>query len=471
MLRRITDSHSNWTPRSPADADAVRAVLMQLEAAMVATRIESRITPGREPIHSLDVLNRALGRVRNLLSPFKHLPHEVLSKIFEHFVQARKTLDSRQQALLLCGVSSRWRSVAISTPSLWTSIQLIVRPGWNPIFERICLSRSSPLLVNVSLHCADFIPAELDEALRLISRNICRIQYLSLDLHPRRGGHSDSRPGHVFPALKRASVAIAGELNILAISLPRESVAWEWISAVLGNAPKLHGLSFLGGLVPKNMPWSQLVHLTLGPVTLSDSLSVLAHAPRLRDCDLIITSSSQRPKSRSVLIHSLKCLLLERDERDGTVNVTEIFAHVQLPELISLAIVGERGMRHSFLFSFLSKSSCYLRRLILVDTPILGNQIRFILCHKSMGKLKSLKLERCRGAITPALVQELTGVHRASLIPTLKTIYLGPVPVKEGLAAFVATWSEKGGYSTSLLLGAPSMGDTFTFDISDSECD
>ncbi|KAJ6479630.1 hypothetical protein C8R45DRAFT_1005660 [Mycena sanguinolenta] len=191
------------------------------------------------------------------------------------------------------------------------------------------------------------------------------------------------------------------------------------------------------------MPWSQPVHLSLGPVTMSGStrLRVLAQAPRLRDCDLVIISSSQ-PPSRLVLVHSLKCLLLEGNESGGSVNVTEFLAHVQLSELISLAIVGERTIQ---LLSFLSRSSCSLRRLILVDTPIFGDHMRHILRHKSMGKLTSLKLERC-SADTDAEI-----------------IYLGPVQTKDGYpGAFFATLSENDVYSHSLLPGAPSMGETFT---------
>ncbi|KAJ6479664.1 hypothetical protein C8R45DRAFT_1005738, partial [Mycena sanguinolenta] len=257
---------------------------------------------------------------------------------------------------------------------------------------------------------------------------------------------------------------------MLSVSLPARTIAWEWISTLMGNAPKLCGLSFSCRDFLPNMPWSQLVHLSLGPVTMSDSLRVLAQAPQLRDCDLVITFSSQPPipPSRPVLVHSLKCLLLEGDESGGSVNVTEFLAHVQLPELISLAIVGERRIQ---LLSFLSRSSCSLRRLSLVDTPIFGDHMRHILRHKSMGKLRSLKLERCRGAVTPLLVQELTGLQKAPLIPTLKMIYLGPVQTNEGYpAAFFATLSESGMYSHSLLPGAPSMGETFTFDLLGSEC-
>ncbi|KAF8156194.1 hypothetical protein K438DRAFT_1986957 [Mycena galopus ATCC 62051] len=431
--------------------------------------VQSRIT-SREPIHSLDVINRALRRARGLLSPFKRLPQDVLSKIFEQFVQARKTSDSRPNALLLCSVSSRWRSVAVSTPSLWTSIELIVRPGWNPTFERICLSRSSPLLVKIQLRGADFIPAELDEAIGLISRNISRIQYLSLDLPPRCGGHLDSLPAHVFPALKGGS--IASKLTILAISLPPRTIAWEWISAVAQNAPRLHGLSFVGDFIPK-APWSQLVHLSFGPVSLADSLSILFHAPRLRDCDLIITPSSHPSQPRPIVLHSLKCLLLERDERTervivGHLNVTEFLTYVQLPELISLAIVAERQIWPPTVTSFLSRSACYLRRFILVDTPIYGDHMRCILRHKSMTQLKSFKLERCGQVITRPLVQELI-IQQPPLILTLKTIYLGPVKSHTGLSAIMATLSEKGVYSHSLLPGAPSMGATFPFDIDDDE--
>jgi hypothetical protein len=440
--------------------------LIQLEGRMA---LESCLAP-KHPNFSLDVIDRALRCVRGLVSPFKQLPPHVLSKIFEQFVRNRKTLDSRPAALLLCSVSKRWRSVAISTPSLWTSIQLIVRTGWDPIFERICLSRSSHHLVDIYLHCRQFVPGGLDEAIRLISRNISRVRYLSLILEPQGTGSFGSLPAYVLPSLKAGSITTASELAMVNISLPQGTIGWEWISAVAWNAPKLRGMSFTGDLLP-NTPWSQLVHLGLGRVTLTDGLNVLSHAPWVRNCDLVITSS-QPPAPRAVLVHSLRCLLLECPEGSTArdLNISEFFAHVQLPSLISLAIVGERNIRPHAFMSLLARSSCYLRRLILVETPMSGYDMRCVLRHPGLGRLTSLKIYHCWGAVTDPLIWELTR-KQPPLLLSLKTIYLGPLRTRDGLASVLVTAAEKGVYSHHVLPGAPSLGEMFTYDILDSEYD
>ncbi|KDQ62004.1 hypothetical protein JAAARDRAFT_150970, partial [Jaapia argillacea MUCL 33604] len=100
--------------------------------------------------------------IESLFAPIRRLPHEVLSGIFEHLV----TTDAGDSdefhfmiPLRLTHVCAYWRSLANSTPSLWSSISL--RPTnqlqlrqYVPILDHF-LSHSAalPLSASISLYC------------------------------------------------------------------------------------------------------------------------------------------------------------------------------------------------------------------------------------------------------------------------------------------------------------------------------
>ncbi|KAJ7479514.1 hypothetical protein FB451DRAFT_1395100 [Mycena latifolia] len=467
MLRLLADAHSNWTPRTAKEVDAVRALSMQLEI-----KISSPCDPGHA-ISLVDdhaVMSAALRRVQGLLSAFHRLPAKILGRIFEHFVMHRTELDSRGNALLLCSVSKRWRSVAFSTPSLWNSLELIVRPGWNPAFDSTCISRSFPLPLNIRLRYEDYFPPALEAALRLISRNLGRTRYLSLDLQQPWNGEFCARPAHVFPDPKDCTHA--SELVFLTISIPPNTVVWEWIFAVVGSAPKLTRFAFLGDVV-LNAPWTQLVNLSLGSITLSEAFCVLDDAPHLQICAFILTSSPEQPQKR-ILVHSLKCLMLQCDETPGTDDATLFLAYMSLPCLISLAIVGARGIwRQCAVTGFLDRSACTLRRLNLVCTPISDREVFDLLCHPSIQKLSSLKLENSPTAVRWKLFRDvLLAAPRwyGPMIRSLRTIYLSPITwYGDVVTTLEARMDDDGRYALKLSPGIPDMSRTFTLEIPYSE--
>ncbi|KAJ7510945.1 hypothetical protein B0H11DRAFT_1956665 [Mycena galericulata] len=410
-----------------------------------------------------DTLGNLLNRVCGPPAAFKSLPDGVLGQIFDHFVRARPAMDCRKRALVLCGVSRRWRVVAVSTPVLWTSLELIIRPGWKPAFDRMCILRSSPLPLDIHLHYQEYFPSALDNAVRLIWRNLPRIRYLFLDLLEPWNGPFPTRPAHVFPNLR--NMRVASQLTILDVSLPTRTNAWDCLSALVGNAPKLRAFSFVGDLIP-NTPWAQLTSLSLGPITLRESLRVLSCAPRLRSCDFIIISLELPPApERRILVHPLQCLMLQ-----GADDVTVFLAHVKLPHLISLAISGARNASPHVLDGFFSRSVCNLRRLNLLETHLNNIQIFQIISHPCLQRLKSLNIELSNGIITRNLVFLLRLVcGQRPLIPLLRRIYL--TPVIPGLVTLVFTLSDKGIYTASRRTVMPSMSPNFTYDIPDSERD
>ncbi|KAK7018386.1 hypothetical protein R3P38DRAFT_3558708 [Favolaschia claudopus] len=461
MLRRLQAApSSNWGPSSLEEANMFRCFLHELEGKVALNAPTSSLRLA----DSLDIIRDVMQRIRDMLSPARRLPQDILALIFHFFVHEGESFDSRSKALMLCSVSRHWREAALSTPALWTNLVLDVKPGWNLTFERICLSRSYPYSVNIQLSAAqDCLPVWLDEAIALISKNMCRIQYLAIDIQPPviDGQLSnDRRLGGVFPAFR--GEVTANRLTTLIVSVPPGALAWEWVSSLSGIAPHLSGFYFFGDTLP-NVPWSQLTRLAIGPIDLFKSLRILAHAPRLRDVDLTIGATELIAHSPSLFVHNLKCLLLERHE-GANIPVIHFLSYVQLPHLVSLAIVGETNDFLPFpLLSLLDRSSCHLRRLVLVDTPVLAKHFRTILEHQAMQRLKWLKIERSMaGDFSHRLLYDLP-----SLLPTLEMVYVDPMPSSRGPVVFFA--KRKDGLYSAPTTGTPSLGDIFTFDPSDSE--
>ncbi|KAJ7758814.1 hypothetical protein DFH07DRAFT_940225 [Mycena maculata] len=461
MLRLISNGHPNSTPHSSEETRVVQTLL---------THFERTVSPCQPNllVDSTDIMIRALPRIRSLLSAFKRLPEPVLGQIFDHFVRDRPTMDCRTRAHTLCSVSRRWRTVAIATPLLWTSLELNLRPGWKPTFDSICISRSCALPIDIRIYYQEYFPAALDDALHLILRHLPRIRYLLLDLLEPWSGAVPARPAHVFSPLR--DVAVASHLAILDISLPPRTIAWEWISSIVQNAPNLHAFSFIGDPIP-NTPWSQLQSLSLGPVTLRESLRVLSQTPRLRSCDFILTPC--QPPQRNIITHPLRCLMLQRLATGPyrTDDITDFLAHVTLPSLISLAIAGAHRVAPHVL-AFLSRSDCAPRRLNLLDTRLTTFQIGQIVLHPHMQKLQFLNIELFQSIITRDLLGHLRVVGgQPPLIESLRRIYLWPVVSSGAAATLVATLSEKAVYTVRLVDGMLSMSADFTYVMPESDCE
>ncbi|KAJ7613161.1 hypothetical protein FB45DRAFT_1065246 [Roridomyces roridus] len=62
-----------------------------------------------------------------LLSPARRLPDDVLGGIFTACVPCDRaaSLNGADAPLLLCHISQRWRSIALSTPLLWSSLHIV----------------------------------------------------------------------------------------------------------------------------------------------------------------------------------------------------------------------------------------------------------------------------------------------------------------------------------------------------------
>ncbi|KAF8955981.1 hypothetical protein BDZ97DRAFT_1853913 [Flammula alnicola] len=99
--------------------------LANLKAAMERNKAEYR-----ELFSQHEELTREIEEYRALISPVRRLPIDILQEIFCHCLPTEhNALMSHHDApVLLARICSSWRSIALSTPELWSSIHIPVPP-------------------------------------------------------------------------------------------------------------------------------------------------------------------------------------------------------------------------------------------------------------------------------------------------------------------------------------------------------
>ncbi|KAF9027042.1 hypothetical protein BDZ89DRAFT_952539, partial [Hymenopellis radicata] len=109
-----------------ADISAIENDLMKpsAELTVIAAEIErvKLVLQALEEQHAY--LDTHVTRTRQFIqpSPIRKLPTEVLAIIFEHVCASDFYSEYRGTAICLSVVCSKWRSITMSTPALWTTI-------------------------------------------------------------------------------------------------------------------------------------------------------------------------------------------------------------------------------------------------------------------------------------------------------------------------------------------------------------
>jgi hypothetical protein len=140
------------TPQGMSSSHAVYDTAQTRELSKTTKEMEADIQKVDEEISrlqtALDHLTAVRQRMKRSLNerttPIYRIPTEILSEIFLHcLVEDSDGFDAEEAPLLLNFVCSKWRTVAISTPQLWSSISLDLPPCGGIEMLETWLSRSS----------------------------------------------------------------------------------------------------------------------------------------------------------------------------------------------------------------------------------------------------------------------------------------------------------------------------------------
>ncbi|KAJ7277256.1 hypothetical protein C8J57DRAFT_1061196, partial [Mycena rebaudengoi] len=213
--------------------------------------------------------------------PVLTLPPEITSEIFVQSLPSHGpvTPHPSESPLIFLGICRTWRSLALSTPALWTSLDLDVDN------DHLAFRASGKLepFVETWFHRARTLPRSfgffgaVDNAYdhplnRILEKQAPYLREISVCLD------SDSvlnlRDGPPFPVLHH--------LELGALNCDLEDT--ETPSDAFRLAPRLQSLSLLS--VPPSafaVPWEQLTTLYVQSLDVEECLSVLRLAPSLRE--------------------------------------------------------------------------------------------------------------------------------------------------------------------------------------------
>ncbi|KAJ7683132.1 hypothetical protein B0H17DRAFT_942197, partial [Mycena rosella] len=115
------------TPPQDAELVFIRAVVSKTGARLAD--VEKEISGLRRRLQQLEEERASLSKYQAqnnaVFSPLRRMPPEVLAEIFSWTLPSlfeatnRPKFDTKHSPWVLTHISSRWRAVALSTPSLW----------------------------------------------------------------------------------------------------------------------------------------------------------------------------------------------------------------------------------------------------------------------------------------------------------------------------------------------------------------
>lgn len=342
------------------------------------------------------------------------LSDDVLAEVFIFCLPERNTIRAshfpqppfrtprrREAPLLLCGISSHWRAVALAMPGLWASLNSAsIR---SPELVQRWLQRSSQSLLSLSvrpfIHDPVGIPMHLH--LPILLPEIHRCQNLDI-------------VGWFASGVTQPTLPVLLPLEAAAVSIDRRDTrSAQWFSNLFMNSPSLLQIHWDGP--PVSAPWAQLTYLSLAPTNPIDFLHTLAQLGNL--IDLHLTG----PNIGLGL---------------GLIDLPDSFqSHpLALPQTLPSVVTFSLDT-HSSILNFIQLPN--LRNLVLVDHS-LGEPIMTFL-ERSECSLHSLEFQlanmRCppqnftHRCITPSLTRlAITSEHLSQLFLGLERVSAGTLP-------------------------------------------
>ena len=357
--------------------------------------------PGRAGFFDSDHVRESTTMNRPNPFPIDELPIELLQEVFSwclvstskservyHSIELQG-FTPRTAPLLLCQVSSYWRRVALSFPTLWASLNVYIYMGRarpSPLLISRWLARSGSLPLSLALfqqnesNANQFAAGQILDLFKGYIHRWCNIQFDFAGPRYCRmlpSGRQLSAPMletfrmHVQERRHHQEEDAEDEKDLLEIfdEVPRLSFL---------HISRIPALSLAGeSVVP--VPWNQLVSLSLDYVpSVGTTLLILNKCTYLEECTLKIDSMNG-PLAAEIAHPRLASLSISI----GNEQLATFLDRLSLPALKQL-VIGVRGPLDPYSWpqthfeAFLKRSESRLLRLEMRDTAIKADE--FVAC-------------------------------------------------------------------------------------------
>ncbi|KAJ3812708.1 hypothetical protein F5876DRAFT_63760 [Lentinula aff. lateritia] len=327
---------------------------------------------------------------------FGKLPPELISEIFIHcLTMPGPGLKGGYPFFLRCSnapflfskVCRRWRTVALSTPALWTRFIVVLQRTSQAELIDCILERSRLLPLHVVVSSRDNgRRADMDNHLRAMNTlisNISRLESFALQILE---GADDLVP--TLPPIPPAGAPNMRSIEFHDVNSSEPSRTSAWISELLCRSPNLQSLYLqpaqeikLKGTVGVRLQHFKASH----GIQLQDLFALLVNCAGLRTCEVQFRAPVHLgvvPLTR-ILLKYLHTLVLTHAQRD---DLEAVFTWLALPSLKKLALGGFRraGWPDELFSNFLSRSRFSLKSLSLTALPVTEAHLLSYLHHSSI---------------------------------------------------------------------------------------
>ncbi|KAJ7074987.1 hypothetical protein B0H15DRAFT_956870 [Mycena belliarum] len=394
---------------SPKDAAQLRERLAEIDAEILElqARLVCLATARKPIVHSL----------KSASFPVVSIPPEIIAEIFLHYVDSAHIGGTGSGApyapgtraggfgpLILASVCRAWRAVAISLPSIWSTVQLYAVPDTISPTEKL-LQCWLPRAASHSLDIQIGSPSGLDLLMPLISPYSLQLRSFSCGFDTPISFPEVLIRGRI-PSLRRLEVSL---------EVTREEV----IAPVTAffDAPALrdvHLIDFTFAWIL--LPWGQLTNFECSGQTAAECLEMLQYTPLLEalTVDLSPPDNLSAVAVRLDRLHTLKFSKYQES--------IHLIDHLTLPLLTHLELPVLTQQSASHLVGFFARTAPSLDSVAICDTPAYTT----LACLHAMPTVSAVRLTDPPG--TPREFSEIFDAltHDAGLLPNLKSLSLSP---------------------------------------------
>ncbi|KZP18949.1 hypothetical protein FIBSPDRAFT_1045881 [Athelia psychrophila] len=338
--------------------------------------------------------------------PIHRLPPELLSEIIYQSTPPRYGgIRERRKILALSHVCRHWRSVALSTPSLWTFIYLqCMESTFDRELDcaRAWLSRSRQLPISVILEMMDVVAPSVEAAFRVLTPHCARWREFSLPVRF-LGLHILSSVRGNLPLLESAefSVSISHELSDAFVIAPRL------------RRLRLHLRDPLRSLVlVKNVPWMQLTHVELDTYITPAVHDIIASASNVVCLRVYLRDHVRGAEPQTITHPNISTLDVGGHDDDNAASC--LMDHLVLPALRRL-VLSQPWKCAIFL---VARSACTLSSLKI---PMF-NGCDFVALLKLSPALQDLAITLVSADEWAVVVDALTFQGGMQLVPKLRSL-------------------------------------------------
>ncbi|KAJ7646952.1 hypothetical protein FB45DRAFT_998278 [Roridomyces roridus] len=300
----------------------------------------------------------------SVLSPLRRMPFELLAEIFSWSLPSRQKRGDassvERSPWILARICSRWRQVAVSTPSLWSTIKAIYGVAGVPqlamIRTQVERARRS---LKICFHGSENVDSSSQlELFQFLSEHSAQWEVLNMQL-------------------TTALVPLLGTLRGRLPSLRKLILDWDKAESQVGvdsikcfeTAPSLRDVSIQPRgpgvrFIPVPFPSHQLTtYRLIGPWETHQR--ILQMAPNLVEARLVVLCDNAAvwpvPSSLTITLPHLERLHVTR---------VEALNYLRAPKLAELGVwIKEPGSLITTLDAFLLRSSCTPYRLCVEGLP------------------------------------------------------------------------------------------------------